>query len=222
MMFSFSRKLHELNDERRNGTFEGDIRDGRRTRRAGLWEVEGRTMLVVGLGGIGTEVARKANALGMRVVATRNSRREGPEFVEYVGLSSEMNDLAAEADVVVSTVPITQSTRELHDTAFFEAMKESAIFINVGRGETVDTDALVSALQSGSIAGAGLDVAAPEPLPDGHPLWTLPNVVMTPHVAGSSSQDRMRGRVGPLLVENLRRYIAGDALLNEADLERGY
>ena len=178
-------------------------------------------MLVVGLGGIGSEVARLADALGMRVLATRNSRREGPDYVEYVGLSHEMNELAAQADVVISTLPLTADTANLHNAAFFAAMKPDAIFINVGRGGTVDTDALVAALRTGEIAGAGLDVAAPEPLPDGHPLWSMPNVMMTPHVAGSSS-GYLRSVVGPVLLENLRRYVAGDALISEVDLKRGY
>jgi phosphoglycerate dehydrogenase-like enzyme len=221
LMFAFSRKLYAFRDEQITGQWTGDIREGRRTFQAGLWEVNERTMLVVGLGGIGSEVARLAHALGMRVLATRNSRREGPDFVEYVGLSHEMNELAAQADVVVSTLPLTDGTANLHNAAFFEAMTPEAIFINVGRGATVDTDALVAALQSGAIAGAGLDVAYPEPLPDGHPLWTLPNVMMTPHVAGSNA-GRNRTRIGPLLVENMRRYVAGDALISEVDLARGY
>ena len=220
LMFAFSRKLYVFRDEQLTGQWNGDIREGRRTLTAGLQEVSGRTMLVVGLGGIGSEVARIAHALGMRVIATRNSRREGPDFVEYVGLSHELNELATQADVVVSTLPLTPGTANLHNAAFFEAMKPEAIFINVGRGATVDTDALVAALQSGAIAGAGLDVAYPEPLPDGHPLWSLPNVMMTPHVAGSSGRIRSRGL--PFMLENLRRYVAGDALVSEVDLKRGY
>ena len=100
-------------------------------------------------------------------------------------------------------------------------MKSDAYFINVGRGETTDSDALVAALESGSIAGAGIDVAWPEPLPDGHGLWTAPNLVMTPHVAGSN-QGRNRSRIAPYVAENLRRYQAGDALYSEVDLNRGY
>ena len=99
-------------------------------------------------------------------------------------------------------------------------MKDTAVFINVGRGETVVTDDLVAAIRAGQIAGAGLDVAHPEPLPPGHPLWSLPNVIMTPHIAASS--NKMVGRIVTLQVENLRRYVAGDAMLSVVDLERGY
>ena len=142
LMLNLTRNLHAYMPEQMAGQFEGDIRDGRRTGREPLREVGGSTMLVAGLGGIGTEVARLGHALGMRVLATRNSRREGPDFVEYVGLSHELNELAVQADVVVSALPATDATREIHNAEFFSAMKESAFFVNVGRGENVDSDAL--------------------------------------------------------------------------------
>lgn len=184
------------------------------------WEVEGKTVLVVGLGGIGTEVAKRANGLGMRVLATRNSRREGPEFVEYVGLAHEAQELAARADVVVNTTPLTDDTRGMFNATFFDAMRPSAYFISVGRGASTVTDDLVAALESGSIAGAGLDVTDPEPLPRGHPLWSMPNVLLTPHSAADSDLQARRIRV--LFVENLRRYVAGERMLSVVDLARGY
>jgi phosphoglycerate dehydrogenase-like enzyme len=183
-------------------------------------EVAEKTMLVVGLGGIGTEVAMRANALGMRVQATRNSRREGPDYVEYVGLAHEALELAADADVVVNAAPLTPQTRGMFDAAFFAAMKETAYFINVGRGASVATPDLVAALESGAIAGAGLDVTSPEPLPPGHPLWSMGNVILTPHMAARS--DRFEERFTILLAENLRRYVAGERMLSVVDLERGY
>jgi phosphoglycerate dehydrogenase-like enzyme len=183
-------------------------------------EIGGKTLLVVGLGGIGTEVARRGHGLGMRVIATRNSSREGPAFVEKVGLSSELLELAAEADVVISAVPLTPDTTNLFDQAFFDTMKPGGYFINMGRGRSVVTDDLVAALRSGQLAGAGLDVTEPEPLPAGHPLWSLPNVIISPHV--SSGSDVQAQRSGLLLVENVRRYAAGEPLLNVVDIERGY
>lgn len=183
-------------------------------------EIEGRTLLVVGLGGIGTQVAKRGHGLGMRVIATRNSRREGPEYVEYVGLSHELNELAARADVVINTVPLTDKTRGIFNTAFFDAMKPGAFFISVGRGGSTVTRDLVSALRSGSIAGAGLDVTDPEPLPKGHPLWTMPRVIITPHTAGRS--DKGRDRLYMMVKENLRRYVAGEPMLSVVDIERGY
>ena len=185
-----------------------------------LLELEGKTMLVVGLGGIGTEVARRAHAFGMRVTATRNSSREGPDFVDYVGLSDELLALAAEADVVVNAAPLTPETEGLFDAEFYDHMKETAIFVNVGRGQSAVTDDLVAALESGAIWGAGLDVVDPEPLPAGHRLWTLPRVVMSPHIAGGS--DQIQSKFAGLSAENVRRYVAGDGVFNVVNLGRGY
>jgi len=183
-------------------------------------ELEGRTLLVVGLGGIGTQIAKRGHGLGMRVIATRNSRREGPEYVEYVGLSHELNELAATADVVINTAPLTDQTRGIFDAHFFDAMKAEAFFISVGRGGSTVTDDLVAALRSGSIGGAGLDVTDPEPLPKGHPLWTMPRVIITPHTAGRS--DKGRDRLYLMVKENLRRYVNGEPMLSVVDIEKGY
>jgi phosphoglycerate dehydrogenase-like enzyme len=185
----------------------------------GMMSVTGKTMLVVGLGGIGTEAARRAAALGMRVTGTRRSSREGPDFVQYVGLSDERFKLAAEADFIVNALPLTPETTGLFDAEFFNAAKKGAFFINVGRGPTVVTDDLVAALESGQLAGAGMDVTDPEPLPADHPLWQMDNVIITPHVSG---RDSNRARHLILLKENLRRFAAGDALLNVVDPQLGY
>lgn len=200
-----------------------------RYQQAGQWQQEqrlamremgGRTMLVVGLGGIGTEVARRAHGLGMRVIATRNSSREGPPFVASVGLSSELLALAAEADVVVNATPLTPETTGIFNKAFFSAMRPGGYFINVGRGQSAVTGDLVAALQGGQLAGAGLDVMEPEPLPAGHPLWSMPNVIITPHVAPRSDAQGERNWI--VVAENLRRYVAGEPLLNVVDIKRGY
>ncbi|MGA9574805.1 MAG: D-2-hydroxyacid dehydrogenase [Lysobacterales bacterium] len=183
-------------------------------------ELAGRTLLVVGLGGIGTQVAMRGHGLGMQVIAIRNSRREGPEYVEYVGLPDELHELATRADVVINTVPLTDKTQGIFNAAFFTAMQPEAYFISVGRGASTVTDDLVAALKSGSIAGAGLDVTDPEPLPRGHPLWTMPRVIITPHVAGRS--DRGRDRLYLMVKENLRRYVNGEPMLSVVDIERGY
>jgi phosphoglycerate dehydrogenase-like enzyme len=185
-----------------------------------MWSVEGRTMLVVGLGGIGTEVARRAHALGMTVIATRNSGRHGPPYVSEVGLSGDLHAFAARADVIVNALPLTPETRNLFDRRFFDAAKRGALFINVGRGASVVTDDLVAALADGRIGGAGLDVTEPEPLPAGHPLWRAPNVIITPHV--SADIDTGDGARWVVVRENLRRFAAGGKLLSEVDPARGY
>jgi phosphoglycerate dehydrogenase-like enzyme len=220
MVLSFARGLPTYAAEQRAQRWSGVIGSPEMVLTAGHWELTGRTMLVVGLGGIGTEIARRANALGMRVLATRNSSREGPDFIDYVGLSDEVNALAARADVVVSAVPLTGETTGMFDAAFFRAMKPAAYFINVSRGETAVTDDLVEALRDGRIAGAGLDVTDPEPLPAGHPLWSMPNVILTPHIAVAS--DVFFQTVLTLAAENVRRYAAGEPMISVVDLARGY
>ncbi len=185
----------------------------------GMQTIAGKTMLVVGLGGIGTEVARRAAALDMRVIGTRRSSRDGPDFVDYVGLSDELYELAGQADFIVNALPLTPATTGLFDQHFFAAAKSGTHFINVGRGRTVVTDDLVAALRDGKIAGAGLDVTDPEPLPADHPLWQFDNVIITPHVA-SRGANRVRHKL--LTIENLRRFVAGDALLNVVDPNLGY
>ncbi len=186
----------------------------------GFGELAGKTLLVAGLGGIGTEVARRAHGLGMRVTATRNSSREGPDFVSYVGLADELGKLASEADVVVNALPLTAQTTKLFDADLFAQIKPGAIYINVGRGKTTDTGALMAALQSGHLYGAGLDVTEPEPLPEDSPLWLLPNVIITPHVAAAGGDSMQRTAL--IATENLRRYVSGEPLLNLVDLDAGY
>ncbi len=181
--------------------------------------VSGKTMLVAGLGGIGRETAKRAHALGMRVIGTRNSSREGPDYVAYVGLSDELLEMAGEADVVVNALPLTDKTRGLFNEEFFNAVKPGAIFVNVARGGSVVQDDLVAALKDGRVAGAGLDVTDPEPLPADHPLWQMDNVLITPHIAWAGAD---RQRIAMLAIENIRRYIAGDRLLNVVDPSRGY
>lgn len=183
-------------------------------------ELNGKTMLVVGLGGIGTQIAWRAHGLGMRVIATRNSSREGPDYVDYVGLADELHTLAGKADVIVNALPLTAQTTGLFDKKFFASTKEGALFLSVGRGKSTVTADLISAMESGQIFGAGLDVTDPEPLPADSPLWQMDNVIITPHISATTQESLRRNAV--LSVENLRRYVAGEALLNVVDMRRGY
>ena len=179
-------------------------------------EFQDHTLLVVGLGSIGTEVGRLAHALGMRVIATRKSSNTGPAFVDYVGFSGEMYALAREADVVFASVPNTPDTQEMFNAEFFDAMKETAYFVSIVRHPVVNWDDLKDALRSGSIAGFGTD-----DLPQSDfELWDMPRVIMTPHVSDYS--NRYRDNQFLLYRENLRRYVAGDRMLNVVDLQRGY
>lgn len=180
----------------------------------------GKTLLVSGLGGIGTEVARRAHALDMHVIATRVGGSGKPDFVSYVGQPDELLTLARTADVIVSAVPLTPETTRMYNKEFFAALKPTAIFINSARGGSVDTDALTAALNEGRLAGAGLDVTDPEPLPVGHPLWKSPRVLITPHIGGRSDfTDDSRWSIA---AENLRRYVEGGKMLNMVDLNLGF
>ena len=217
LMLALARGLRIYGVEQQAGAWTRGFRELRAER---LFEVEDKTLLVVGLGGIGTEVANRAHGLGMKVIATRNSRREGPHYVEYVGLADEYRTLAARADVVVNATPLTPETRGMFDAAFFAALPDGAFFINIGRGESVVTADLTAALEAGKLGGAGLDVTDPEPLPPGHPLWTMQNVIITPHIATSS--DVRSDRTLTLVAENVRRYVRGDKLLSVVDLAQGY
>ena len=179
-------------------------------------EFQDQTLFVVGLGSIGTEVGRLAHALGMRVIATRKTSRSGPAFVDYVGLSDEMYTLAGQADVVYASVPNTPDTQEMFDAKFFDAMKETAYFVSIVRLPVVNWDDLKDALRSGSIAGFGTDDLPQQDFE----LWDMPRVILTPHVSDYS--NRYRDNQFLLYRENLRRYVAGDRMLNVVDLQRGY
>jgi len=215
MMLAYARGLHFYIPERMAGRWTREMPPPGQ-----LLTLEGKTVLVVGLGGIGLEVAKRAHALGMRVIATRASGREGPAFVSYVGLPDELHKLAGEADFIVNTAPLTPATTGLFDAKFFAAAKPSAFFVNVGRGKSVVQPDLIAALRSGRLAGAGLDVTDPEPLPADSPLWQMQNVILTPHIsAGSDLGDELRFAIG---IENLRRYVAGERMLSVVDVAKGY
>ena len=156
----------------------------------------------------------------MRVIATRNSSRTGPAFVDYVGLSDELPELLSQADVVVNALPLTPDTENLFDAALLARMKPTALFFNVGRGGSVVSADLVAALKNGTLAGAGLDVQDQEPMPADHVLWEAPNLLITPHISGFN--DAGRDMFWVILRENLRRYVAGDKMLSVVDVERGY
>jgi len=215
MTLAFARGLHTHVQAQSRGEWQPTLVGPERA-----FTLQDKTLFVAGLGGIGTEVARRANALGMNVIATRASDRPAPPFVSRVGSSDDTLGMVHEADIVVNTLPYTEATRGMFNARVFGAMKPSAYFINVGRGGTVVTADLVKALENKVIAGAGLDVTDPEPLPAGHPLWKMPNVIITPHVASDADIDPENRWL--LMRENLRRYVAGEKMLSVVDVARGY
>ena len=183
-------------------------------------ELRGKTMLIIGLGGIGTQVAQRAAAFEMRVLAVDPKDMPLNRNVEYVGKPDELNRLLPEADVVVSSVPHTPASEGMLGKEQFALMKEGVYVINVSRGKIVDTEALVAALQSGKVRAAGLDVTDPEPLPDGHPLWEMANVTITPHIATVS--DNVNERRVSLIRTNIERFVAGRPLINVVNQGVGF
>jgi len=173
------------------------------------------TMLIVGLGGIGVEAARLARCFGTTVIATDARRTDRPDSVAELHRPEALDDLLPRADFVVLTVPHTPQTEGFFNHARFARMKPSAFFINIGRGMTTRLDDLVAALRAGKIAGAALDVFEQEPLPEKHPLWTMPNVLITPHMAGYGPY--LNDRRFDIILENCRAFAAGKPLRNVVD-----
>jgi phosphoglycerate dehydrogenase-like enzyme len=186
----------------------------------GIRLLRGTTALVVGAGSIGTEIGRLLRAAGLRVRGVARTPRPPDETFDAIAGRQELRAELARADHVVDVLPITAETRGMFDAAAFAAMKPSAIFVNIGRGATVNEAALIEALQTGVIAGAALDVFEVEPLPAGSPLWRMQNVLVSPHRAGD--HEGWQSDVVALFVDNLRRFIAGEPLRNVVDVELGY
>ena len=178
------------------------------------------TLGVIGLGAIGAEIARRGLSFGMRVVAVDPVQTEAPEGVEALWSAGEVNNLLETSDFVVMAAPHTPETEGWFRRAQFRAMKSSAYFINIGRGAIVSLDDLCDALDAGDIAGAGLDVYEIEPLPKGHRLWKMENVIMTPHVAACSVHIARR-HLG-VVVENVGRFVRGEPLTKVANKEKWY
>jgi phosphoglycerate dehydrogenase-like enzyme len=183
-------------------------------------EVDGATVAVIGMGGIGGEFTRRAKGMGMRVLAVRENPAKGAGGADQVFSSSQIDDVLPQADYVLLCTPVTSATTGLMNAARLKKMKPDSYLINVGRGPLVDEAALIEALKTNRIAGAALDVFVEEPLPKESPLWTLDNVLITPHTAAVT--ERLWERHFALIVENLKRFLAAQPLLNQVDKKRGY
>jgi phosphoglycerate dehydrogenase-like enzyme len=186
-------------------------------------ELYGQTLGIVGLGNIGRRIAQLGRAFGMRVLGIRHSDpragQRDPD-VDETFPRGRLHDLLSQSDYVVLSVPLTPETEHLIGEAELRAMRSTAYLVNIARGGVVDEAALIRALREGWIAGAGLDVTEQEPLPSDSPLYTLPNVILTPHISGNSSH--YGERLAALFADNLRRFRAGEELLNRYDPSRGY
>lgn len=184
-------------------------------------ELAGRTMGIVGMGGIGSAVARKARCgFDMRVVATDAKPIHKPEYVDEMHDAAWFPEMAPQVDVLVAAAPLTTSTNRMFNEAIFRSMKKTAYFVALSRGELFDDLALVKALKEGWIAGACLDVFPQEPPPPEHPIFDCPNVAMTAHTSGWSEDRQLR--LIDFFAQNVRRFAAGQPLLNIVDKQAGY
>jgi phosphoglycerate dehydrogenase-like enzyme len=181
----------------------------------GVVPLPGATALIVGLGGIGAETARLLSAFGLRVLATDARRTDQPDHVAELHKPEALDSLLPRADFVILTVPHTPATEGFFNAAKFRLMQPTAFFINIGRGMTTRLDDLVAALNAGEIAGCALDVYEQEPLPAEHPLWTMPNVLLTPHMAGYG--PHLNERRFQIIQDNCQAFAEGRPLRNVVD-----
>lgn len=183
-------------------------------------ELNGRTAVVIGVGGIGTQIAFRAWAFGMNVIGVDPEDIPAMPIVKKMVKPDQLNEVLPEADVVFVSAPHTPKSNKMMGPEQFELMKKNSYFIAVSRGGLYDLNSLVKALDAKRLAGAGVDVTDPEPLPKGHPLWKFDNTIITPHIAGRSDKDRAR-MVGTIK-ENIRRFTEGKPLINVVDKQKGY
>lgn len=183
-------------------------------------KIQGQSALIVGTGSVGREIARVFSAVGMEVSGAGRNERPGDADFQHIYSSKDLARVVRKFDYLVLAAPLTPDTRGLVGADVFSAMKPTAHLINVGRGQLVDTDALITALTSSTIAGAALDVVDPEPLPADHALWDMENVIITPHMSGDTTN--YLDDLGKLFVDNLRRFCTGAPLLNVVDKSLGF
>lgn len=213
MLLELFKKLELYRDAQKSGAWQSQ---------GAVKAVYGSTVLVLGMGDIGGEFAARCKALGAKVIGVRRSPRPCPEYADEVHLLEDLDSLLPQADVVAITLPGTDATRGLMSRERLAKMKEGAVFLNVGRGFIVDTEALCDALERGHLSGAGVDVTDPEPLPPTHRLWNIPTAVVTPHISGFYHLRETHERIVGIFLENLRHFQAGEPLRNLVDFATGY
>jgi D-2-hydroxyacid dehydrogenase (NADP+) len=218
LLFALTRSIRTQVRNMSQGKWQGIAQNS-------TFEMKGMTLGIVGLGGIGSQVARRARAMDMKVIAVdivSKYKEQIGDICDEVRLVQDngLSWLLPRSDVVLMSTPHTKVSEGMIGAEQFGMMKKSAYFINVARGKLVKTPALLEALKSGQIAGAGLDVTDPEPLPSGHELWTLPNVIITPHIAARSEASMIR--LYEVFTENVYRYVNGLPMLNIVNKEMGF
>jgi phosphoglycerate dehydrogenase-like enzyme len=212
MLLTLSRGIHTFIAHRQQELWQGRPYPG--------IELNGRTAVVIGAGGIGQQIAIRSWAFGMDVIGVDPEDLPYSPFLKKIVKPDQLDEVLPQADVVFVSAPHTPLSHKMMGPRQFEMMKQGAYFIAVSRGGLYDLPSLVKALDGKKLAGAGVDVTDPEPLPKGHPLWKFDNAIITPHIAGRSDKDRAR-MVGTIK-ENIRRFAEGKPLLNVVDKQKGY
>jgi phosphoglycerate dehydrogenase-like enzyme len=212
MLLTLSRRLNVLAKDQAQGLWD-------RSQYTGI-ELNGKTAVIIGVGGIGTQIAVRAKAFGMRVIGVDPEDKPFLPAVDRMIKPDQLDEVLPQADVVFVSAPHTPKSHKMVGARQFDLMKPHSYFIAVSRGGLYDLDALVRALDTKRLDGAGVDVTDPEPLPKGHPLWKFENAIVTPHVAGHS--DEVGRRLAGTIEENIRRFVEGKPLINVVDKQKGY
>ena len=207
------KKLDKYLDNQRNGEWK---------RLGTVNTIAGSTVLCVGMGNIGGEMAKRMKAFGAYVIGVQRTVHDKPDFVDELHTIEEIDELLPRADIVTMSVPETSQTIHMIDERRLRLMKKDAILVNVGRGTAIVTDDLVKVLNEGHLAAACLDVTDPEPLPEGHPLWTARNVYITPHVSGGENTDITEKNIRERFYVNLKHYVNGEPLEHIVNKRLGY
>lgn len=211
MLLAMQKKLHLYRDDQKAHKW-GD--EGQVT------SISDTTVIVLGLGDIGKHFAWLAHALGAYVIGIKRTYSPCPEYVDELHLQEETKGLLPKADAVVSFLPSSKENKGFFGKEFFDQMKPGSFFLNGGRGDTVSTEDLYRALKEGRLGGAALDVTDPEPLPEDHPLWDMPQVFLTPHISGGYHLCVTLDNVVDICVDNLRRYLEGKSLRNLVEIRQ--
>lgn len=213
MLLNLLKKFPKYMENQKNRQWkdEGEVRP--------IW---GCRILIIGMGDIGTEFARRMKAFGASIAGIRRTVHKKPDWVDELYTMDVLKEELKRADIVAVCLPGTESTRGLFGRELFQCMKQGAVFLNVGRGNIVDTDALADALEEGKLSGAGIDVADPEPLPSSSRLWNCPNVIITPHVSGGFHLSVTLDRIVEISAKNMRAFLGDGEYVSLVDRKTGY
>lgn len=213
MLLEIKKKLYLYRDNQRNCIWRSE---------GSVTSIEGAVTLVIGMGDIGGDFARKVKALGGYVIGVKRTPSEKPPYCDELYTADKLDQLLPKADIISLSLPGNAETEHILDRRRLNLTKQGSVILNVGRGSAIDTDALCELLDAGHFEGVGLDVTEPEPLPPDHRLWKIPNAVITPHISGFFHLHKTLERITDIAIDNMHRYAKGERLKNIVDIETGY